>query len=532
MVRVSNLSLPLHHTEHDLVIAVAMELGVSARDIAKFSIAKKSLDARTHGDARFVYAVDVLLAGHVVLNEAILKKPTITPSPDTDYHYASVQPKQNALRPVVIGAGPCGLFGALLLAKSGLRPLLLERGTPVEERIRDVNEFWQLGLLKHNSNALFGEGGAGTFSDGKLTTQIKDRFNRKHWILRQLVAAGAPEEIVYVNKPHIGTDRLVSVVKNIRKSIEAEGGEVRFRSQMTRIIRSHGTLKAVIINDNEEIAVSYVLLAPGHSARDTFTMLLESGVAITAKAFSIGVRIEHPQQLINQALYGVPELPGAGPADYKLVHHCANKRSVYTFCMCPGGVVIGVGHEPNTIVTNGMSCYARNGTNANSGLLVGVTPEDFGSSHPLAGMYFQRQWEELAFRSGGGGYKAPVQCIRDLLAGRPSQTLGDVSPSYLPGVTPTDLRECLPHYVIEAYCEALPALAKKLKEFDLPDAVLTGVETRSSSPIRIERDPFGESISCKGLFPAGEGAGYAGGIISSAIDGMRAAEEIARRLAK
>lgn len=528
MIRISNLMLPLLHSEEDLASAVAAELRIPASAVSRVIIIKKSVDARIHTAVRSVYTVEVSVAEGIALSPEVTRKPNIGVAVDTAYRFMVSAPRPDNPRPVVVGAGPCGLFGALMLARFGFRPIILERGRAVEQRQADVRAFWRHGTLQPESNALFGEGGAGAFSDGKLTTQIKDRDNRRDWILRELVEAGAPPEIQYLNKPHIGTDKLVGVVRNLRRTIIEHGGEVRFESRVTRLLTSDGHLRGVVVNDAEELPVSRVLLAIGHSARDTFEMLLESGVSLTQKAFSIGARIEHPQSIIDAAQYGTAAgTPGLGPADYKLVHHCENGRSVYSFCMCPGGVVIGVSNEPGTVVTNGMSHYARSGRNANSGLLVGVGPKDFEDAHPLAGIAFQRRWEQAAFTLGGGAFKAPVQRVGDLLARRASDALGDVEATYLPGVVPCDLAECLPDYVIAAWREAIPALARRFQGFDLPDAVLTGVETRSSSPVRIERDASGESLSLKGLFPAGEGAGYAGGIISSAIDGMRAAEQIA-----
>ena len=533
MIRVSNLALPLQHSEEELALSVAEELNLPREAVSRISIARKSVDARMRNAVKFVYAVDVALVEGAVLSSAIKNKANISATPDSAYRFMVTAPVPDTERPVVVGAGPCGLFGALLLARLGLRPIVLERGRPVDERARDVRNFWLHGKLLPESNAVFGEGGAGAFSDGKLTTQIKDRENRRGWILRELVLAGAPEEIEYLNKPHIGTDNLIHVVRNLRKTIIEHGGEVRFQSRVTGFLVRDGLLRGVVVNEAGELPASHVLLAIGHSARDTFETLLESGVAMKQKAFSIGARIEHPQALIDAAQYGsAAGTPGLGAADYKLVHHCENGRSVYSFCMCPGGTVIGVGHEPGTVVTNGMSCYARAEVNANSGLLVGVGPADFEDGHPLAGVAFQRRWERAAYELGGGDYKAPVQRVGDLLAGRATTCLGEVRPSYTPGVSLCDLRECLPEYVLQAWREAIPALARKLRGFDLPDALLTGVETRSSSPVRIERDEHGESVSLKGLFPAGEGAGYAGGIISSAIDGMRAAEQMALQVCK
>lgn len=531
MIRVSNLILPLGGDEAQLKRGAAEVLNLSPDVILRVNIVKKSVDARAHAAPRCVYTVDVDLDEEIPLSPDVTRNPAVSRVRETTYQFESAAPAAGFQRPVIVGAGPCGLFAALLLARHGFRPLLLERGRAVDERTRDVREFWRTGALLPESNALFGEGGAGAFSDGKLTTQIKDKENRRDWILHEMILAGAPPEIRYFNKPHIGTDKLVGVVRNIRNTIMQEGGEVRFQSRVSGLLMKHECLEGVVVNDEEELPAAQILLATGHSARDTYEMLLRSGVCLKQKAFSIGARIEHPQALIDAAQYGKSAgMPGLGPADYKLVHHCRNGRTVYSFCMCPGGTVIGVGHEPEAVVTNGMSYHARAGRNANSGLLVGVGPDDYEDTHPLAGIAFQRRWERAAYVSGGGGFKAPVQRVGDLLASRASTSLGDVEATYLPGVVPADLRECLPGYVIDAWREAIPALAQRLRGFDLPDAVLTGVETRSSSPVRMERDDEGESVTIKGLFPAGEGAGYAGGIISSAVDGMRAAEQIARRI--
>ena len=429
-------------------------------------------------------------------------------------------------RPVIIGMGPAGLFAGLFLARNGYKPIVLERGDDVETRTAKINEFWNGGMLDTESNVQFGEGGAGTFSDGKLTTLINDR--RCHTVLEEFVRAGAPEEILYKNKPHIGTDLLKSVVKNIRQEIIENGGEVRFRAKVTDFVIKDGSVEAVIINDKERLNCRVVMLAIGHSARDTFKVLHDRGVKMTQKPFSIGVRIEHPQIIINKSQYGkFANHEKLGAADYKLAAHFDNGRSAYTFCMCPGGMVIAAASEENMVVTNGMSYHARDMENANSALLVGVNPEDFESSHPLAGVEFQRKWESLAFVLGGKNYKAPAQKVGDFLKDRPSDAIGDVRPTYNLGVTMTDLRGCLPKYVTDTLKMAIIAFDRKIKGFAYADAIMTGVETRSSSPIRIVRDENFES-NIKGLYPIGEGAGYAGGIMSAAIDGLRAAEEIAK----
>ncbi len=454
-----------------------------------------------------------------------LKDKGIIKSPKGEYVFVKKGKKNIDKRPVIVGTGPSGIFGGLILARMGYRPILLERGECVEKRVKDIELFWESGKLNLESNVQFGEGGAGTFSDGKLNTLTKDPRGRK--VLEEFVLHGAPREILYVNKPHIGTDILRRVVINMRKTIISLGGDVRFNSKLTDLIIEKGRLKSIIINDEEEINTDLLLMCLGHSARDTFDMLYKRGVEIQQKAFSIGVRIEHLQDMIDSVQYGkFAGNKNLGAADYKLAGHFENKRSAYTFCMCPGGEVVAASSEENRIVTNGMSYYKRNKENANSALLVGVNPEDFESNHPLAGVEFQRKWEGLAFKSGGGNYIAPVQLVGDFLAGIPSTSFGTVKPSYTPGVKLTDLRECLPDYVTETIKMALIEFNKKLGGFSSSDAIMTGVETRSSSPIRINRDERYES-NIKGIYPVGEGAGYAGGIVSAAVDGIRVAEQIA-----
>ena len=525
MLRVSDIALPLDHPEPALRARVASLLRVAPEDLAECRIVRRSVDARKRNAIMLTYTVDVSPgdASRVPVGGKI------APAPDMTYRFGMPAPRPLPHRPVVVGAGPCGLLGALLLAQNGFEPILLERGKPAKERAADVFAFWRSGVFDPASNALFGEGGAGTFSDGKLTTQIKERENRCAKVLGELVAAGAPEEIRWLHKPHIGTDNLVRVVENLRRAIERLGGEVRFNSRVADLLVEAGGVCGVRLDDGAEILSRHVLLAIGHSARDTFDMLHRSGAAMAQKPFSIGARIEHPQRKIDWAQYGrAAGHPRLGAADYKLVHHCGNGRSVYTFCMCPGGEVIAASSEPGQVVTNGMSRYARKAPNANSGLLVGVGPEDFGDTHPLAGVAYQRRWEELAFALGGGDYRAPAQTVGDLLARRASTGFGAVKPSYTPGVVPADLADCLPPEVVSAFREALPQMGKKLSAFAMSDAVLTGVETRSSSPVRILRTDACESESLRGLYPAGEGAGYAGGIMSAAVDGLRVAECIMR----
>ncbi|MCK5861790.1 MAG: hypothetical protein KAH38_04860 [Candidatus Hydrogenedentes bacterium] len=528
MLRIKNLNLPIDHEADELICAAAKVLALSASDILQVERVRRSVDARLRNAIVFTYTVDVSVAEGVLVSPEILENPDVNPTPDTTYRFSVAVPPPHIPMPLIIGAGPCGLFGALLLARLGYRPLLLERGRPVRERMRNVHAFWRDGVLHPESNVLFGEGGAGTFSDGKLNTQIRDKGNRRSWIIRELLEAGAPKEIQYSSKPHIGTNNLIKVIEKIRETILDLGGSIRYESQVTGLIQDKEKLRGVVVNGSEEILAEHVLFAIGHSARDTFFMLHDAGVTMSQKPFSIGARIEHPQKQIDAGRYGSNAgNPLLGAAEYKAVWHCRNGRSVYTFCMCPGGHVIAACSEPEMIATNGMSHFARKGANANSGLLVGVGPEDYGDTHPLAGIEFQRRWEKAAYLLGGGGYNAPVQLLRDVLAGRASNSLGAVEPSYHPGVTSSDLRECLPDYVIEAWREAIPAIAGKIPDFDFPEAVLTGVETRSSSPVRITRNEKYQSVSLGGLFPAGEGAGYAGGIMSAAMDGMQAAEQIA-----
>ena len=451
----------------------------------------------------------------------------VGPTPDTSYHFVAQAPSGLTMRPVVIGTGPCGLFAGLILAQMGFRPIILERGKSVRERTKDTFGLWRKRILHPESNVQFGEGGAGTFSDGKLYSQIKDPKHYGRKVLMEFVKANAPPEILYVNKPHIGTFRLVQMVEQMRASIEVLGGEFRFQSKVDDIEIDNGQVRGVVLAGGEHIATDHVVLAIGHSARDTFQMLHDRGVFIEAKPFSLGFRIEHPQSLIDQCRFG-PNAgnPILGAADYKLVHHARNGRSVYSFCMCPGGTVVAATSEPGRVVTNGMSQYSRNERNANSGIVVGITPADY-PGHPLAGIAFQRQWESRAFELGGENYDAPGQLVGDFIADRPSTVFGSVLPSYKPGVHLGDLNSALPDYAITAIREALPAFDKQIRGFAMHDAVLTGVETRTSSPIRIKRNDACQSLNTKGLYPAGEGAGYAGGILSAAVDGIKVAEAVA-----
>jgi len=524
MLRITNIKLSLDEDENQLKNKVAKKLKIPEKSILNLRIHRKSIDARKKDDVHFVYTVDVELENE----EKVFKKNSnkgVSQVKEINIKYEKIV-QEKITRPIIVGTGPAGLFAGLALARMGFRPILFERGKRVDERVKDVEAFWKEGKLNTQSNVQFGEGGAGTFSDGKLNTSVNNP--RGKVVLEEFVKAGAPEEILYSNKPHIGTDLLRNAVKNIRNTIISLGGEVKFNSQVTDLLIEDNRIIGVKVNNEEEYYSYKVILALGHSARDTFEMLYKRGVNIVPKPFSIGVRIEHPQIIINKSQYGKFAFhPKLGAADYKLAAHFDNGRSAYTFCMCPGGMVIAAASEENMVVTNGMSYHARDLENANSALLVGVNPEDFGSSHPLAGVEFQRKWERLAFILGGKNYKAPAQKVGDFLKDKPSDTIGNVKPTYSLGVTMTDLRGCLPKYVTDTLKMAILAFDKKIKGFAYEDAIMTGVETRSSSPIRIVRDESFQS-NIKGLYPIGEGAGYAGGIMSAAIDGLRAAEEIAK----
>jgi uncharacterized FAD-dependent dehydrogenase len=540
MLRLTELRLPLEHTEGELRAAVLAELGLEPRELTGFSIYRRSFDARKKGAIALIYHLDIEVADESAALRRLQGRSAsglqVGPKPDTSYRFVAHAPEGRSARPIVIGTGPCGLFAGLLLAEMGLRPILLERGKQVRERTVDTFGLWRKRTLNPESNVQFGEGGAGTFSDGKLYSQIKDPGHRGRKVLTELVAAGAPAEILYVNKPHIGTFRLVKVVESLRAKIASLGGEVRFGSRVEdlAIAEEDGQrrIRGVILADGSRLDADRVVLAVGHSARDTFAMLHGRGVRMEAKPFSIGFRVEHPQSLIDRCRFG-PQAgnPLLGAADYKLVHHCRNGRSVYSFCMCPGGTVVAAASEPGRVVTNGMSQYSRDERNANSGIVVGITPEDYSLGDnpggPLAGIDFQRHWEARAFELGGGTYDAPGQLVGDFLAGRPSTAFGAVLPSYKPAVRLGDLSSSLPEYAIAAIREALPAFDRQLRGFAMRDAVLTGVETRTSSPLRIPRDEGFQSLNTAGLYPAGEGAGYAGGILSAGVDGIRVAEAVA-----
>ena len=535
MLRLTEIKLPLGHPDEGIKAAILKRLGIAADELIYYVVFKRGVDARKPNAILYTYTLDVTVCDEAVILARFNNDPHIKPTPDTSYHFVAQAPKHLTSRPIVIGMGPAGLFAGLLLAQMGFRPLILERGKIVRERTKDTFGLWRQGVLNPESNVQFGEGGAGTFSDGKLYSQIKDPRYLSRKVLEEFVKAGAPEEILYESHPHIGTFRLVGMVEKMRETILSLGGEIRFGSRVDDIEISAGQVTGLVLANGERIATNHLVLAVGHSARDTFEMIHRRGIYIEAKPFSIGFRIEHPQSLIDAARYGKNAgNPLLGAADYKLVHHASNGRSVYSFCMCPGGTVVAAASEPGRVVTNGMSQYSRNERNANSGIVVGITPEqDYPSDpavpkNPLAGMEFQRRWESRAYELGGKNYQAPGQLVGDFLAGKASTKFGDVLPSYTPGVHLTDLSSALPDYAIAAIREALPAFAKQIKGFDLPDAVLTGVETRTSSPIRIKRnkDDY-QSINTKGLYPTGEGAGYAGGILSAAVDGIEVAEAVA-----
>jgi uncharacterized FAD-dependent dehydrogenase len=527
MLRLTDIQLPLDHVEADLPAAILARLGIEAADLHGFTIFRRSYDARKKSAIVLIYSLDVDVANEAGLLERMRGNRGVGPTPDTGYHFVAQAPAGLTQRPLVIGTGPCGIFAGLILAQMGFRPIILERGKSVRERTKDTFGLWRKRELHPESNVQYGEGGAGTFSDGKLWSQIKDPKHYGRKVLMEFVKANAPEEILYVSKPHIGTFRLVQMVEKMRASIEELGGEFRFQSKVEDLDIENGRIRGVVLAGGEHLASDHVVLAVGHSARDTFQMLHDRGVFLEAKPFSLGFRIEHPQSLIDNARFG-PNAgnPILGAADYKLVHHASNGRSVYSFCMCPGGTVVAATSEPGRVVTNGMSQYSRNERNANSGIVVGITPADY-PGHPLAGIDFQRQWESRAYVLGGGNYNAPGQLVGDFIAGRPSTVLGAVTPSYTPGVTLGDLSTALPDYAIAAIREALPAFDKQIRGFAMPDAVLTGVETRTSAPIRITRNEGCQSLNTRGLFPAGEGAGYAGGILSAAVDGIKVAEAVA-----
>lgn len=537
MLRLNEIKLPLDHSDEDLRLAILAKLGISNHELRNFSIFKRSYDARKKTNILLIYQLDVELSEVVESRvlEVFFGQPTVRPSPDTRYHYVASAddgfPSGVQQRPLIIGFGPCGILAALILAQMGLKPIVLERGQDVRQRTKDTWGLWRERKINTESNVQFGEGGAGTFSDGKLYSQVKDKRHLGRKVLTEFVKAGAPEEILTVSKPHIGTFKLVKMVENMRAEIIRLGGEIRFDHKVESLIRGdegEGQLTGLTLANGEVLHSRHIVLAVGHSARDTFESLLEQGVYIEAKPFSIGFRIEHPQSVIDSARFGDNAgHPILGAADYKLVHHCKNGRSVYSFCMCPGGTVVAATSEEGKVVTNGMSQYSRNERNANSAIVVGIEPEKDYPGHVLAGIDLQRSLEETAYELGGKNYNAPAQLVCDFLQGTASTELASVTPSYQPGVTLGDLTQLLPEFAIKAIKEAIPAFDKKIKGFAMDDAVLTGVETRTSSPICIKRGPDFQNINTRGLYPAGEGAGYAGGILSAAIDGIKVAEALA-----
>jgi uncharacterized FAD-dependent dehydrogenase len=537
MLRVSELKLPLDHPPSALVPAILERLGIAADELIDHVVVRRANDARRKSAIQLVYSVDVTVRDEAAVL-AHRAGPHVRPTPDTGYRFVARAPEGgSAPRPVVIGTGPCGLFAGLILAQMGFRPIILDRGKVVRERTKDTWGLWRRGVLDPESNVQFGEGGAGTFSDGKLWSQIKDPRHLGRKVLTEFVKAGAPPEILIEAHPHIGTFRLVTMVESIRATIEDLGGEYRFGKRVDDIdVETDPSgarrIRGLMLHDGEYLAADHVVLAVGHSARDTFAMLHDRGVHMEAKPFSIGVRIEHPQSWIDAARFGTcAGHPDLGAAAYSLSHHCTNGRSVYSFCMCPGGRVVAATSEVGRVATNGMSQYSRQEFNANSGLVVGIDPERDYPGHPLAGIELQRRLESLAFKAGGETYAAPGQRVGDFLACRPSDALGSVVPSYKPGVRPGDLADCLPDFAIQALREALPVFGRQIRGYDHPDAVMTGVETRTSSPVRITRGADFQSLNTRHLFPAGEGAGYAGGILSAAVDGIKVAEAVARSMA-
>ena len=530
MLRITELKLPLDHSDDALRPAIVQRLGIADADLLDFTLFKRSYDARKkNSELQFIYTIDLQVNGEADVLERFVDDHNVNVAPDVSYKVVGHAPNDYAQRPLVVGFGPCGIFAALLLAQMGFKPIVLERGKEVRQRTKDTWGLWRKNVLNAESNVQFGEGGAGTFSDGKLYSQIKDPYHHGRKVLHEFVKAGAPEEILYVSKPHIGTFRLTGMVENMRQQIIALGGEIRFEQKVTDLLIDGERLQGVVLESGEHLHSNHVIMALGHSARDTFRMLHARNVFMEAKPFSIGFRIEHPQGIIDRARLGkYAGHPKLGAADYKLVHHAKNGRSVYSFCMCPGGTVVAATSEPGRVVTNGMSQYSRNERNANSGIVVGITPEQDYPGGPLAGIELQEQLESTAYLLGGSNYQAPAQLLGDFVAGKPSTALGSVEPSYKPGVTLGDLALSLPDFAIEAIREALPAFERQIRGFSMHDAVLTGIETRTSSPLRITRGADYQSLNLRGLFPAGEGAGYAGGILSAGVDGVRIAEAVAR----
>ena len=532
MIRVTDLALPLDHPPEALAAAVCRKLGIAPDELERLSVARRGNDARKKAAIKLIYSLDVVVRDEAGVLARHADDPHVRPAPDTAYRFPVMAPQGwSGPRPVVIGAGPCGLLAALILAQMGLRPIIIERGKAVRERTKDTWGLWRRAVLEPESNAQFGEGGAGTFSDGKLYSRIKDPRHLSRKVLTEFVKAGAPEEILTEAHPHVGTFRLVTMVMSIRETIEGLGGEYRFGTRVDDFSVEDGRITGLRLSGGEFLPASHVVLAVGHSARDTFERLVERGVHVEAKPFAIGVRIEHPQSWIDKARYG----PNAGnrilgAAAYSLAHKASNGRSVYSFCMCPGGRVVAATSEEGRVVTNGMSQYSRAEFNANSGLVVDISPERDFPGGPLAGVELQRRLESLAFVAGGSNYQAPGQKVGDFLAGQPSTAPGSIVPSYKPGVRFTDLAECLPPFVLDAIREALPVFGRQMPGYDHPDVVMTGVETRTSSPVRIRRGADFQSVNTRGLYPAGEGAGYAGGILSAAVDGIKVAEALAADL--
>ena len=530
MLRITELKLPLDHPDEALREAIVQRLGIRDEQLLSFNLFKRSYDARKkNSELLFIYTIDLEASNEAELLSKFADDHNIGVAPDVTYKFVGQAPADLQQRPIVVGFGPCGIFAGLLLAQMGFKPIILERGKEVRQRTKDTWGLWRKSVLNPESNVQFGEGGAGTFSDGKLYSQIKDPNHHGRKVLEEFVKAGAPDEILYINKPHIGTFRLTGMVEQMRKDMIALGAEVRFQEKVTDLLIEDGQLTGVVLESGEQLHSRHVVLALGHSARDTFRMLHAKGVYMEAKPFSVGFRIEHPQTLIDKARLGkYAGHPKLGAADYKLVYHAKNGRSVYSFCMCPGGTVVAATSEPGRVVTNGMSQYSRNERNANSGIVVGIDPERDYPGGPLAGIELQERLEAHAYVMGGSNYPAPAQLVGDFVAGKPSTALGSVEPSYKPGVTLGDLAPSLPDFAIEAIREALPAFDRQIKGYNLHDAVLTGIETRTSSPLRITRGADFQSLNMKGLFPAGEGAGYAGGILSAGVDGIRIAEAVAR----
>lgn len=528
MIRLTEIKLPLDHEEGAILDAITKKLGITAQEVLSFNMFKRGYDARKKSKILLIYTLDVEVANQAEMLEQFASDPHVRETPDMEYKYVAKAPENLTERPVVIGFGPCGLFSALVLAQMGFKPIVLERGKEVRERTKDTFGFWRKRALNPESNVQFGEGGAGTFSDGKLYSQVKDPKHYGRKVIEEFVASGAPEEIRYVSKPHIGTFKLVTMIEKMRAKIIELGGEIRFSTRVDDIHMQDGQITGLTLSNGEELKSRHVILAVGHSARDTFEMLHKRGVYMEAKPFSVGFRVEHKQSVIDEARFGKNAgNPILGAADYKLVHHCKNGRTVYSFCMCPGGTVVAATSEEGQVVTNGMSQYSRAERNANSAIVVGISPETDYPGDVLAGIRLQRELEKGAYVLGGENYDAPAQKIGDFLKGRDPSAIGEVEPSFTPGIKLTDLSKALPDFAIEAIREAIPAFDKKIKGFASDDGLLTGVETRTSSPISIKRGKDFQSVNLKGFYPAGEGAGYAGGILSAGIDGIKAAEALA-----